>query len=207
MDVDIWVRRDASLRPVETTRTVELSVLRSAVGACTRCDLSKERTQTVFGVGNPDADWLIIGEAPGAEEDRKGEPFVGRAGQLLNSMLLALGLSREQVYIANIVKCRPPGNRDPRADEIASCASYLARQVELINPRVILVLGRIAAQNLLQQSAPIGKLRGQRYTYGEKEIPVIATYHPAYLLRSGREKRKVWQDLVLAKTTLEEVMS
>jgi DNA polymerase len=149
---------------------------------------------------------LIIGEAPGAEEDRRGEPFVGRAGQLLNSMLQAIGLSREQVYIANILKCRPPGNRDPKPEEVALCGSYLARQVELISPTVILAVGRVAAQNLLQQSIPVGKMRGRRYTYGDTEIPVIVTYHPAYLLRSPREKRKAWQDLMLAKKTFEEAI-
>ena len=150
--------------------------------------MHETRKQTVFGVGNPDADWLIIGEAPGAEEDRRGEPFVGRAGQLLNSMLRAIGLDREQVYIANILKCRPPGNRDPQANEVAQCASYLARQLALIQPKIIIAVGRFAAQNLLDRTTPIGKLRGQVYRYGANEIPVVVTYHPAYLLRLARRK-------------------
>ena len=212
MGIDIWVPRDVgSVPPVATTvidgcRSPDLESLAVAVAACTRCDLYQARTQTVFGVGDPHADWLIIGEAPGAEEDRRGEPFVGRAGSLLNAMLRAIGLSREQVYIANILKCRPPGNRDPRPEEVALCSSYLAAQVNMIAPRIILALGRIAAQNLLGLSTPIGKMRGQRYTYGESAIPVVVTYHPAYLLRSPQEKRKTWQDLLLAKRTYEETM-
>ncbi|TDJ64466.1 MAG: uracil-DNA glycosylase [Proteobacteria bacterium] len=212
MGIDIWVPRDVgSVPPVATTvidgcKSPDLESLAVAVAACTRCDLYQARTQTVFGVGDPHADWLIIGEAPGAEEDRRGEPFVGRAGSLLNAMLRAIGLSREQVYIANILKCRPPGNRDPRPEEVALCSSYLAAQVNMIAPRIILALGRIAAQNLLGLSTPIGKMRGQRYTYGESAIPVVVTYHPAYLLRSPQEKRKTWQDLLLAKRTYEETM-
>lgn len=212
MGIDIWVPRDVgSVPPVATTvidgcRSPDLESLAVAVAACTRCDLYQARTQTVFGVGDPHADWLIIGEAPGAEEDRRGEPFVGRAGRLLNAMLRAIGLSREQVYITNILKCRPPGNRDPRPEEVALCSSYLAAQVNMIAPRIILALGRIAAQNLLGLSTPIGKMRGQRYTYGESAIPVVVTYHPAYLLRSPQEKRKTWQDLLLAKRTYEETM-
>jgi len=206
MGVDVWVRRDVGQDP-QTIDDEDLAAVARAVAACTLCELHTDRTQTVFGVGDPNANWLIIGEAPGAEEDRRGEPFVGRAGQLLNSMLQAIGLLREQVYIANILKCRPPGNRDPKPQEVALCGSYLARQVDLINPKVILAVGRVAAQNLLQQSVPIGKMRGRRYTYGDKEIPVIVTYHPAYLLRAPREKRKAWQDLVLAKKTFEEAMS
>lgn len=212
MGIDIWVPRDVgSVPPVATTvidgcKSPDLESLAVAVAACTRCDLYQARTQTVFGVGDPHADWLLIGEAPGAEEDRRGEPFVGRAGRLLNAMLRAIGLSREQVYIANILKCRPPGNRDPRPEEVALCSSYLAAQVNMIAPRIILALGRIAAQNLLGLSTPIGKMRGQRYTYGESAIPVVVTYHPAYLLRSPQEKRKTWQDLLLAKRTYEETM-
>lgn len=172
--------------------------LDECVTGCTLCDLHKSRTQTVFGVGNRHADWLFIGEAPGAEEDRQGEPFVGRAGQLLNNVLRAIGLSREKVYIANILKCRPPGNRDPRPEESQTCRPYLRRQIELLNPKVIIALGRIAAQNLLQTETPIGKMRGREYAYENTGIPVVVTYHPAYLLRSPREKRKVWQDLHLA---------
>ena len=172
--------------------------LKKVVSECTLCDLHRSRTQTVFGVGHPAAEWLIIGEAPGADEDRLGEPFVGRAGQLLTSMLRAMGLAREEVFIANILKCRPPNNRDPQADEVNHCSSYLRQQIELIQPRIILVVGRIAAQSLLNTDTPIGKMRGQQYTYQNTDIPVVATYHPAYLLRSPQQKRKAWEDLKFA---------
>jgi DNA polymerase len=181
--------------------------LRAAVAACTRCELHAGRTQTVFGVGARDARWMIIGEAPGAEEDRKGEPFVGRAGQLLTSMLRALGLAREQVYIANILKCRPPGNRDPRPDEARSCRGYLERQIELISPTLILAVGRIAAQTLLGTELALGRLRGQVHALGERRWPVIVTYHPAYLLRSPGEKRKAWEDLLYARRIMDELES
>jgi uracil-DNA glycosylase family 4 len=176
--------------------------LQSRVKHCTACDLHATRTQTVFGVGNEQADWLIIGEAPGADEDRQGEPFVGRAGQLLNNMLLAIGLRREQVYIANILKCRPPNNRDPRPEEVLQCEHYLRRQVELLQPKIILAVGRIAAQNLLKTDISLGRLRGKLHYYDKGEngpgTPVVITYHPAYLLRSPSEKRKAWQDLQFA---------
>lgn len=173
--------------------------LARTVSTCTRCALHETRTQTVFGVGNCEAEWLVIGEAPGAEEDRQGEPFVGRAGQLLNSMLMAIGLRREQVYIANILKCRPPSNRDPRPEEERACRDYLERQIRLIRPKIVLAVGRIAAQNLLKVDTPIGKMRGRTYSYQDTGIPVVITYHPAYLLRSPLEKRKAWQDLLYAK--------
>lgn len=172
--------------------------LRQQVATCTRCDLHRTRTQTVFGVGNRNADWLIIGEAPGAEEDKRGEPFVGRAGQLLDAMLAAIGLDRTQAFIANILKCRPPNNRDPQANEVACCEVYLQQQIALIQPKLILAVGRIAAQNLLKTDLPLGRLRGQIHTYGENQIPVIVTYHPAYLLRTPSDKRKAWEDLQLA---------
>lgn len=175
--------------------------LEAAVKACTRCDLHRTRTQTVFGVGNRQAQWMVIGEAPGADEDAQGEPFVGRAGQLLNSMLRAVGLAREQVFIANILKCRPPNNRDPSAEEALSCTPYLYRQIELVDPKLILCVGRIAAQNLLKTDTPIGKLRGKVHRLGEAQRPVVVTYHPAYLLRSPLEKRRAWDDLVLAMQT------
>ncbi len=181
--------------------STELDSLAKQVAACQQCSLHATRTQTVFGVGNPNADWLVIGEAPGADEDRQGEPFVGRAGKLLNSMLLAMGLPREQVFIANILKCRPPNNRDPRADEVTACETYLCQQIDLIRPKIILVVGRIAAQNLLKLETPIGKMRGNCYQYQDSELPVVVTYHPAYLLRSPREKRKVWEDLKFAMQT------
>ena len=211
MGVDIYClranRSSTDAPPLTENETKDVSVielpehwdaLRREVAACTRCDLHKSRTQTVFGVGDINADWLIIGEAPGAEEDHQGEPFVGRAGKLLNAMLFAIGLERNQVFIANILKCRPPGNRDPKPDEVVSCEAYLKKQIEWIQPKLILALGRIAAQNLLKVDTPIGKMRGQCYEYPDPKIPVVVTYHPAYLLRSPKEKRKSWQDLQLA---------
>jgi len=177
----------------------ELDHLASQVESCKQCELYRSRTKTVFGVGNKNADWLIIGEAPGAEEDLKGEPFVGRAGKLLNAMLLSMGLQRKEVFIANILKCRPPKNRDPKSDEVKVCENYLRQQIELIKPKIILALGRIAAQNLLKSTTPIGKMRGNSYLYPDSDLPVVVTYHPAYLLRSPSEKRKVWEDLKFAQ--------
>ena len=173
-----------------------------AVRTCTRCPLHETRTQAVFGVGDKRAEWMVIGEAPGADEDRLGEPFVGRAGQLLTSMLKALGLTRKQVYIANILKSRPPGNRDPLPEEVAACEPYLQRQLALIKPKIILTVGRIAAQNLLKTDTKIGALRGQRHTCPGTDIPVVVTYHPAYLMRSPLEKRKAWEDLKFARRVL-----
>ncbi len=173
--------------------------LRARVAACTRCGLSATRTQTVFGTGNLQAQWLVVGEAPGAEEDLRGEPFVGRAGHLLNSMLRAVGLTREQVYIANVLKCRPPQNRDPQAGETAECTPFLERQIALLKPKIMLVVGRIAAQNLLQTSLSLARLRQQVHVYGAAQVPLIVTYHPAYLLRSPADKRKSWEDLKFAR--------
>ncbi len=178
--------------------------LRARVLKCTRCELHKGRTQAVFGVGNRYADWLIVGEAPGAEEDKRGEPFVGRAGRLLDKMLLAINLPREQVYIANVLKCRPPGNRDPKPEEAAMCTDYLRAQINLIQPEIILVVGRIAAQHLLATEAPLGSLRGKRHVYDDTDIPVVVTYHPAYLLRAPEQKRKAWDDLRLAVRIYQE---
>ncbi len=177
-------------------------VLRERVAGCTACgELCRTRTQTVFGVGNTRAEWLVIGEAPGAEEDRQGEPFVGRAGQLLNAMLLAIGLPRETVFIANVLKCRPPGNRDPKPEEVSRCLPYLYNQIALLKPKIILVVGRIAAQNLLATDAPLARLRGKVHQFGEPATPLIITYHPAYLLRTPADKRKAWEDLKLARAT------
>jgi DNA polymerase len=173
--------------------------LRAAVAACTRCPLSATRTQTVFGVGSLEATWLIVGEAPGAEEDRQGEPFVGRAGQLLNAMLRAIGLEREQVFIANVLKCRPPRNRDPAPLETAQCLPYLERQIALLKPRIMLAVGRISAQNLLKTDVSLGRLRGQVHHFGVSRVPLVVTYHPAYLLREPAEKRKAWEDLQFAR--------
>tara|TARA_Y100000590_G_scaffold17007_2_gene20389 strand:+ start:12748 stop:13458 length:711 start_codon:yes stop_codon:yes gene_type:complete len=183
----------------------DLLDLQEQVKTCKECALHQSRTQTVFGVGNTQSDWFIIGEAPGSEEDVKGEPFVGRAGQLLNSMLLAMGLPRNEIFIANILKCRPPNNRDPKTDEVDACRKYLKRQLELIKPKIILALGRIAAQNLLKSDIPIGKMRGNSYLYPNSNLPVVVTYHPAYLLRSPREKRKVWGDLKFAMQKYKEL--
>ncbi len=170
--------------------------LQVAVSSCTACELHKTRTQTVFGVGDHAAEWMIIGEAPGADEDQQGEPFVGRAGQLLNNMLKALGLQREQVFIANILKCRPPENRNPQPEEIVHCEAFLQRQVALVKPKVILAVGGVAAHNLLKVDTAVSKLRGQLHHYGE--TPLVVTYHPAYLLRKPSEKRKSWADLKFA---------
>ena len=208
MGIDVWVPRDEPDADIEAMPEAVASAgpgwdeLRSAVSGCTRCRLHASRTRTVFGVGNPEADWLVIGEAPGAEEDRRGEPFVGRAGKLLDEMLRAIGEARSSVFIANILKCRPPNNRDPKPDESASCRSYLERQIELVNPRIILAVGRIAAQQLLDTDAPVGRMRGKVHRLGQK--PLIVTYHPAYLLRSPTQKRKSWDDLCLALRTLAE---
>ena len=177
---------------------MDWQALRACVAECRRCELHLGRTQTVFGVGSLEADWLVIGEAPGAEEDRRGEPFVGRAGQLLDAMLAAVGLSRERVFIANVLKCRPPDNRDPRAEEADACRPYLARQIGLLAPKLILAVGRIAAQQLLEVNTPIGKLRGRVHETKALGVPLVVTYHPAYLLRSPADKAKAWEDLLLA---------
>lgn len=197
MGIDVWVPRDT---PEDTCDTAVPGMgweeLRARVAGCTRCELANSRTNTVFGVGDPDADWLIIGEAPGAEEDRRGEPFVGRAGKLLDEMLRAIGQSRETVFIANILKCRPPNNRDPKPAEAESCRGYLQRQIDLVQPSIILAVGRIAAQNLLASDAPVGRMRGRAHQLDN--IPLVVTYHPAYLLRSPSQKQKAWSDLCLA---------
>jgi uracil-DNA glycosylase len=177
--------------------------LRARVATCTACSLHATRTHPVFGVGDPQAKWMVIGEAPGADEDRQGEPFVGRAGQLLNAMLLAIGLRREQVYIANLLKSRPPKNRDPLPEETAACEPYLRRQIALVGPQIILIVGRIAAQHLLRTELPIGRLRGRVHTLPGTDIPLVVTYHPAYLLRSPGEKRRAWDDLRLARGVLD----
>lgn len=176
--------------------------LREAVASCTACKLCKSRRQTVFGVGAERAAWMIVGEAPGEQEDLKGEPFVGPAGKLLDQMLHAIGLAREpgapngQVYIANVLKCRPPHNRNPEPEEIAQCEPFLRRQIELVQPRIILAMGRFAVQTLLQSQEAIGRLRGRVHRY--QGIPVVVTYHPAYLLRNLPDKAKAWEDLCLA---------
>jgi len=175
--------------------------LKAAVSGCVKCGLHKTRTQTVFGVGDENADWMLIGEAPGAEEDRLGDPFVGQAGKLLDNMLAAIGLSRRaNVYIANVLKCRPPANRNPTPEEVAQCSPHLLQQIELIKPKLIVAMGRFAAQTLLETSASISSLRGRVHRYAG--LPLIVTYHPAYLLRTLEDKAKAWEDLVFAKKTM-----
>ena len=228
--VDVWVSRHAAAATsAVTTTATETSVAADSVGpapaasasgaqpitpavttweslraevlTCTKCSLHTSRTQGVFGVGNREAQWLVVGEAPGAEEDRRGEPFVGRAGHLLDAMLRAIGLSRaNNVYIANVLKSRPPGNRDPKPEEVAACLPFLMRQIELLKPRVMLAVGRIAAQNLLATDAPLGRLRGKVHHFGDLNTPLIVTYHPAYLLRTPSDKRKAWEDLKFARS-------
>lgn len=190
-------------RGVETA-ALGWDALRARVAGCTACALHATRTQTVFGVGNERARLMIVGEAPGAEEDRQGEPFVGRAGQLLNAMLRAIGLDRGEVYIANILKCRPPGNRNPSLDEAAACEPFLRRQIALIAPKLILSVGAISARNLLGTDAPVGRLRGTVHHVGPERVPCLVTYHPAYLLRQPEEKAKAWQDLQLVVRLLRD---
>lgn len=228
LGVDVYVRREQppavtvgspAVAPIETTLpetappetasvpegggqvegNLDWAPLRAMVADCRRCELHGTRTQTVFGVGSHSARWMFIGEAPGAEEDRQGEPFVGRAGQLLTSMIRALGYGREQVYIANILKCRPPGNRDPKPEEARSCRGYLERQIELVSPTLVVAVGRIAAQTLLGTDVTLARLRGRVHVLGNRRWPLVVTYHPAYLLRSPGEKRKAWQDLLFAR--------
>jgi len=175
--------------------------LKQAVPACTACSLHKTRTQTVFGVGDENADWMLIGEAPGAEEDRLGDPFVGQAGKLLDNMLAAIDLKRgENVYIANVLKCRPPGNRNPEPHEVEKCTPFLKRQIALIQPKLIIAMGRFAAQTLLASDATIASMRGRVFRY--EGVPLIVTYHPAYLLRNLPDKAKAWADLLFAKKTM-----
>jgi DNA polymerase len=214
--IPLWSRRGSGADPIideppppEARGGVEpattdgvWSELAARVRACTLCGLHKTRTQTVFGVGRRDARLFVIGEAPGADEDRQGEPFVGRAGQLLTAMLRAIGLPRSEVYIANILKCRPPGNRDPQPEESTCCTPYLSQQIELVGPRVLLAVGRISAQWLLQTDTPIGRLRGRVFQYGDRNVPLVVTYHPAFLLRSPLAKATAWTDLCMVKDLL-----
>lgn len=193
---------DAPAQPPSGDAALDWPALRAAVADCQRCGLCRSRTRTVFGVGPERAAWMIVGEAPGAEEDARGEPFVGQAGRLLDNMLAALGLSRERdVFIANVLKCRPPGNRNPEPEEVRECSPYLRRQVELVSPRGILVMGRFAAQTLLGTDASIASLRGRLHQHevGARRVPVVVTYHPAYLLRNLPDKAKAWADLCLAR--------
>ena len=217
MGIPVWRARSAAPAPVAAkppagepaavanagVATLDWAALEARVRGCDACgELARERTQTVFGVGDPRARWLFVGEAPGAEEDRRGEPFVGRAGQLLDNMLAALGLDRSRdVFIANVLKCRPPNNRDPRPEEAVACRDFLDRQIALIRPEVIVALGRVAAQVLLASEQPLGRMRGAVHHY--QGIPLIATYHPAYLLRRPADKARAWEDLLRARACLQ----
>lgn len=221
MGIDVWIPRlsvpavsplHSKLEPTigNATRESELpelpqrnwTDLQAEVASCTKCALCETRTQTVFGTGNKTADWMIIGEAPGQHEDEQGKPFVGKAGLLLTEMLRAVGLEREDVFITNILKCRPPGNRDPKPEEAESCSDYLRQQRALLKPKIILAVGRIAAQTLLNTDAPLSKLRGKVHQL--EGTPLVVVYHPAYLLRSLLGKRKAWQDLQLAVRTIND---
>ena len=205
LDFVRWVPKEQLGAPGKDARPQGIPILETierTVEVCKMCSLHETRANTVFGSGSASADWMFIGEAPGVEEDRRGVPFVGRAGQLLDAMIDSIGMSRKNVYVANVLKCRPPQNRDPVGSEVRSCEGYLHKQIELIRPKLIISLGRFAAQSLLKTSLPIGKLRGKLHSYSTFEIPLVATYHPAYLLRSPLEKRKVWRDLLLAKSVL-----
>jgi uracil-DNA glycosylase family 4 len=198
----VWRLRNEKEEAREVTEEVGWIELKQIVPACTACGLHKTRRQTVLGVGDEQADWLFIGEAPGAEEDRLGEPFVGQAGKLLDSMLAAIGLNRaENVYICNVLKCRPPGNRNPEPEEVAQCSPHLAKQIALIQPKLIIAMGRFAAQTLLNSDASIASLRGRLHQYSG--LPLIVTYHPAYLLRNLPDKSKAWEDLVFARRTMQ----
>jgi uracil-DNA glycosylase len=194
-----------SMVPAAAVASMGWPELRATVAACTACSLCEGRTQTVFGVGHERAHWMIVGEAPGEQEDRQGEPFVGKSGQLLDNMLRAIALTRaeaepaQQVYIANTLKCRPPGNRNPAPAELAACEAFLIRQVQLVQPKIILAMGRFAVQSLLRSTEPIGRLRGRVHHY--QGVPLIVTYHPAYLLRNLEDKAKAWDDLCLARET------
>ena len=202
-DLDVDLNLPAGLPPATPARQdpadaiarMDWDALQAAVAACRRCQLCETRTQTVFGVGNREADLMLVGEAPGQEEDRRGEPFVGRAGQLLDRMLAAIGLDRRQVFIANVLKCRPPRNRDPLPQEAAACQHYLARQIALVRPRLLLCVGRISAQHLLQTGDSVGRLRGRLHHVGADRLPLIVTYHPSYYLRTPAAKGRGWEDL------------
>jgi DNA polymerase len=224
MGISLWERRAAPSAVPADARRVEppaatarsdvappagaspdWTSLEAAVSGCTKCTLHATRTQTVFGTGNRRAQWMFVGEAPGADEDRRGEPCVGRAGQLLSAVIAALGLRREEVYIANVLKCRPPNNRDPQPDEVEQCEPHLIRQIGLIQPKLIVALGRHAAHSLLKTDLALARLRGQPHHY--QNIPLVVTYHPAYLLRTPSDKRKAWEDLCRARTILREAVT
>lgn len=202
MGIQTYEERSLGAEMPEIATPITWPELQKQVQACTKCPLHESRTQAVFGVGSETADLVFVGEAPGQQEDLNGEPFVGRAGQLLDRMLLAIGLKREQIYIANILKCRPPNNRDPKPEEQACCTPYLQQQLHLLKPKVIVALGRISAQYLLKSTMPLSRLRGEQHGYGEENTPLLVTYHPAYLLRRPGDKAKAWEDLLKIKNML-----
>ena len=205
MGIDVWLERpaagestgiaDGALASAPGDVSPEWVMLEQQVAACQLCELAGTRTQTVFGLGDRQARLMLIGEAPGAEEDRQGQPFVGKAGKLLDAMLFSIGLSREQVYICNVLKCRPPNNRNPRAVEVDACSAYLSEQVRMVNPEVVLALGRFAAHSLLQTEDPVYKMRAAENVLPSTDIPVVVTYHPASLLRNAEQKAQSWEDL------------
>jgi uracil-DNA glycosylase family 4 len=204
MGIQTWTQFSADSLVEDTDASIDtLGQLAAKVQACTDCGLSKTRTNAVFGVGDAHADLMIIGEAPGFYEDQQGEPFVGKAGKLLNAMLQSIGLSRDKVYIANILKCRPPNNRDPLPEEIASCTTHLEEQIDLIKPKLLLALGRIAGQFLVQRQSSLAALRGKLQTYAPKQLPLLITYHPAYLLRNPKDKGLAYKDLLHLQSILE----
>ncbi|HBE93617.1 MAG TPA: hypothetical protein DDW55_14285 [Gammaproteobacteria bacterium] len=210
MGVDVWVPRDAA--DPEAAGHLDSAIdsdlegswprLQSEVEACQRCDLAATRTQTVFGIGDPHADLMFIGEAPGAEEDRRGEPFVGRAGKLLDAMLFSIGLTRQSIFICNVLKCRPPNNNDPQSAQIEACSSYLDAQIAYVQPKLIVALGRFAAHRLLKTDAPVWRMRESDNLLPDSDIPLVVTYHPASLLRNPDNKARVWQDLCKVRKLL-----
>ena len=217
MGIDVYVRRGGNAdtgtgghpsreAPAPTAgKDAVWQRLERQVSTCTACALHESRSRTVFGTGDRGARWMFVGEGPGFEEDRRGEPFVGRAGKLLDRMIAALGFERDQVYIANAVKCRPPDNRNPRREELAACEGYLQKQIALVEPRILVALGGVAANVLLgtaEAPVAVGKLRGEVHRFGSAGIPLVVTYHPAYLLRSPQQKKAAWQDLQLAQRTI-----
>jgi len=220
MGIDVWVSRtDQQVEDVQLKNNDEFELgepanrqaesieenwteLRREVVECQKCALCHTRTQTVFGEGHIDADWMLIGEAPGQNEDLEGKPFLGQSGFLLTEMLRAIGLQREQVFITNVLKCSPPNNKDPKVDELKSCHDFLQRQIALVKPKIILAVGRVSAQTLLGTKQPLSELRGEPHQING--IPLVVVYHPAYLLRSLLEKRKAWQDLQLAMKIYQE---
>jgi uracil-DNA glycosylase family 4 len=215
MGIDCWQRKNLPQHETQVPHSAAIiqspdnqldwQTLRANVASCTACGLDKTRTQTVFGVGNQNADLMIIGEAPGFYEDKQGEPFVGRAGKLLNAMLAAIGLDRKVVYIGNVLKCRPPNNRDPLPPEVALCTPYLIKQINLLQPKLLLALGRIASHYLLDTKMQLGKLRQQLHIHPSSQIPMLVTYHPAYLLRNPKDKAKAMLDLNLVVETLRDL--